>query len=52
MSQCVVLVLGGLFIHFDFIFLSGVLLLTNLANRFRIHKLSKVDQFVMSYGGK
>ncbi|XP_058446950.1 uncharacterized protein LOC131427610 isoform X3 [Malaya genurostris] len=29
----------------------GVLLLSALANRFRIHKLSKVDQFVMSYGG-
>lgn len=29
----------------------GVLILTMLANRFRIHKLSKVDQFVMSYGG-
>uniref|UniRef100_A0A336N428 Sodium/hydrogen exchanger n=1 Tax=Culicoides sonorensis TaxID=179676 RepID=A0A336N428_CULSO len=29
----------------------GVLVLVNLANRFRIHKLSNVDQFVMSYGG-
>ncbi|XP_055549028.1 uncharacterized protein LOC129732294 isoform X6 [Wyeomyia smithii] len=29
----------------------GVLILSALANRFRIHKLSKVDQFVMSYGG-
>ncbi|XP_055590057.1 sodium/hydrogen exchanger 3 [Uranotaenia lowii] len=29
----------------------GVLVLSALANRFRIHKLSKVDQFVMSYGG-
>lgn len=29
----------------------GVILLTYIANRFRIHKLSNVDQFVMSYGG-
>ncbi|CAM6031747.1 unnamed protein product, partial [Sphagnum compactum] len=29
----------------------GVLILANLANRFRIHKLTNVDQFVMSYGG-
>ncbi|XP_040164396.1 sodium/hydrogen exchanger 3 isoform X2 [Anopheles arabiensis] len=29
----------------------GVLILSALANRFRIHKLTKVDQFVMSYGG-
>ncbi|XP_063701853.1 sodium/hydrogen exchanger 3 isoform X2 [Culicoides brevitarsis] len=29
----------------------GVLLLANMANRFRIHKLTNVDQFVMSYGG-
>ncbi|XP_058819486.1 sodium/hydrogen exchanger 3 isoform X11 [Topomyia yanbarensis] len=29
----------------------GVLILSAMANRFRIHKLSRVDQFVMSYGG-
>ncbi|XP_026843066.1 sodium/hydrogen exchanger 3 isoform X5 [Drosophila persimilis] len=29
----------------------GVILLTAIANRFRLHKLSRVDQFVMSYGG-
>lgn len=29
----------------------GVIVLVAMANRFRIHKLSKVDQFVMSYGG-
>ncbi|CRL03979.1 CLUMA_CG017099, isoform B [Clunio marinus] len=29
----------------------GVIILVAMANRFRIHKLSKVDQFVMSYGG-
>ncbi|XP_022224474.2 sodium/hydrogen exchanger 3 isoform X20 [Drosophila obscura] len=29
----------------------GVILLTAIANRFRLHKLSAVDQFVMSYGG-
>lgn len=31
--------------------LLGVILLVAIANRFRIHKLSNVDQFVMSYGG-
>ena len=29
----------------------GVLILTALANRYRLHKLSRVDQFVMMYGG-
>ncbi|XP_015109560.1 probable Na(+)/H(+) antiporter nhx-9 isoform X1 [Diachasma alloeum] len=29
----------------------GVLLLTAVANRFRLHKLDKVEKFVMSYGG-
>lgn len=29
----------------------GVIILVAIANRFRIHKLSNVDQFVMSYGG-
>ncbi|KAG4073521.1 hypothetical protein HA402_000745 [Bradysia odoriphaga] len=29
----------------------GVLILTAMANKFRINKLSNVDQFVMSYGG-
>ncbi|XP_059089396.1 sodium/hydrogen exchanger 3-like [Tigriopus californicus] len=29
----------------------GVLLLAALANRFRLHKLKPVDQFVMMYGG-
>ncbi|XP_055710485.1 sodium/hydrogen exchanger 3 isoform X3 [Phlebotomus papatasi] len=29
----------------------GVILLVAIANQFRLHKLSKVDQFVMSYGG-
>ncbi|XP_039952638.1 sodium/hydrogen exchanger 3 isoform X15 [Bactrocera tryoni] len=29
----------------------GVVILSALANRFRLHKLSRVDQFVMSYGG-
>lgn len=29
----------------------GVIILVAMANRFRIHKLSNVDQFVMSYGG-
>lgn len=30
---------------------SGVVALTELANRFRLHKLDKVEKFVMSYGG-
>jgi NhaP-type Na+/H+ or K+/H+ antiporter len=30
---------------------AGVIILVYMANKFRIHKLSKVDQFVMSYGG-
>lgn len=30
---------------------AGVVILSALANRFRLHKLSRVDQFVMSYGG-
>ena len=30
---------------------AGVLILTALANQYRLHKLSPVDQFVMMYGG-
>lgn len=29
----------------------GVIVLTALANQFRLHKLDKVEKFVMSYGG-
>ncbi|CAG0879666.1 unnamed protein product [Cyprideis torosa] len=29
----------------------GVLVLTGIANRFRLHRLAPVEQFVMSYGG-
>jgi NhaP-type Na+/H+ or K+/H+ antiporter len=29
----------------------GVLVLTAIANNYRLHKLSTVDQFVMMYGG-
>jgi len=29
----------------------GVIILTAIANQYRLHKLSKVDQFVMMYGG-
>lgn len=29
----------------------GVVILTAIANRFRLHKLTRVDKFVMSYGG-
>ena len=30
---------------------TGVIVLTELANRFRLHKLNRVEKFVMSYGG-
>lgn len=30
---------------------TGVIILTALANKFRLHQLSKVEKFVMSYGG-
>ena len=33
------------------IIFSGVVLLTDLANQFRLHKLDHVEKFVMSYGG-
>lgn len=29
----------------------GVIVLTALANQFRLHKLNSVEKFVMSYGG-
>jgi sodium/hydrogen exchanger-like protein 3 len=32
-------------------FLAGVILLTAVANRFRLQQLNKVEKFVMSYGG-
>lgn len=38
-------------IPISFISLPGVIILSAMANRFRLHKLSRVDQFVMSYGG-
>ena len=33
------------------ILIPGVLLLTAIANNYRLHKLKTVDQFVMMYGG-
>lgn len=33
------------------IFITGVFLLSAMANRYRLHKLKRVDQFVMMYGG-
>lgn len=39
------------FFFFFYLSLAGIILLTGIANRFRLHKLSRVDQFVMSYGG-
>lgn len=39
-------------IHFSHAFAHiGVIILSAIANRFRLSKLSRVDQFVMSYGG-
>lgn len=38
-------------ITLDLMCFSGVIVLTALANQFRLHKLDKVEKFVMSYGG-
>ncbi|XP_026481196.1 sodium/hydrogen exchanger 3-like isoform X2 [Ctenocephalides felis] len=35
----------------SFFRICGVVILTALANRFRLHKLNRVEKFVMSYGG-
>jgi len=43
--QSINLAFNSYFIH------SGVLLQSALANRYRLHKLKPVDQFVLSYGG-
>lgn len=32
-------------------FVLGVIIFTAVANKFRLHQLSKVEKFVMSYGG-
>lgn len=45
MCSCVV-------IQNRFVSFSGIIILSAIANRFRLNKLSRVDQFVMSYGGK
>ena len=34
-----------------FFIFAGIVILTFVANRFRLIQLGKVDQFVMSYGG-
>ena len=31
--------------------MAGVVLLTEIANYFRLHQLNRVEKFVMSYGG-
>ena len=36
---------------FYLLYFSGVLILSAIANRHRLHKLKLVDQFVMMYGG-
>lgn len=35
----------------NFFLLSGVIIFTAIANKFRLHQLSRVEKFVMSYGG-
>jgi NhaP-type Na+/H+ or K+/H+ antiporter len=40
-----------LILLFLVLFLAGVILLTGVANRFRLQQLNKVEKFVMSYGG-
>jgi len=35
----------------DHSFILGVIVLTALANRFRLHRLNRVEQFIMAYGG-
>ena len=37
------------YLHFPSIL--GVIVLTNIANRFRVHQIEGPEQFVMSYGG-
>lgn len=37
-------------LQIEFIF-AGVVLLTEIANYFRLHQLNRVEKFVMSYGG-
>lgn len=31
--------------------LAGVIVITAVLNRFRLHRMNKVEQFIMSYGG-
>lgn len=33
-------------------FVSGVYIFSAVANKFRLHKLDRVEKFVMSYGGE
>jgi hypothetical protein len=42
---------GGSFNFHSRNLIPGVLLQSALANRYRLHKLKPVDQFVLSYGG-
>lgn len=31
--------------------IAGVIILTAIANRFRLHRINKVEQFILAYGG-
>lgn len=48
--QAHIIILGSN-INTCFVFLAGVIILTAVANRFRLQQLNKVEKFVMSYGG-
>lgn len=37
--------------NFLLFFLSGVICLTMITNRFRLHRVNAVEQFIMAYGG-
>lgn len=39
------------FVNAFLICLAGVIVITAVLNRFRLHRMNKVEQFIMSYGG-
>jgi sodium/hydrogen exchanger-like protein 3 len=49
--EFVLIIIVGSSVCALFVLPAGVILLTAIANRFRLHKLNKVEKFVMSYGG-
>lgn len=53
-KRLIKLILWGVgWIQFSLLFhlIIGVILITAAANKFRLHRLNKVEQFIMSYGG-